>query len=104
MRFAAIGVALVGSISLSACTFLNPGGAAAARWAALERSREAKLAGVTNADRVCKVMPVTGSTMPKKICSTQAEWDVAEKEQRDAAEKFNSELRNNTGNVGDSPG
>lgn len=100
MRIAALAVALVGSLSISACTFLNPGGHAAARWAALEKAREAKLAGVTDADKICKVMPVTGSTMPKKICSTQAEWDVAEKEQREASEKFNSDLRNNSGNVG----
>lgn len=104
MRFAVLSVALIGSLSVSGCTFLNPGGHAAARWAALDKARAAKVAGVTDADKVCKVMPVTGSTMPKKICSTQAEWDFAEREQREASEKFNADLRNNSGNVGDSPG
>lgn len=103
MRIAIIAAGLAGPLLLSGCSnFLNPGGAAAARWAAVEQARAAKVAGVSNADKVCKVMPVTGSTMPKKICSTQAEWEVVERQQREASEQFNSDLRNNSGNVGSS--
>ena len=101
MRYLA--VAMGGIVLLAGCSnFLTPGGAAAARWSALEKSRAEKVAGLTDADRICKVMPVTGSNMPKKVCSTQAEWDTIEKQQRDAAERFNADLRNNAGNI--SPG
>jgi len=100
MRIAFIAIALAAPLLLSGCSnFLNPGGAAAARWTALEKTRAARVAGLTDADRICKVMPVTGSNMPKKICSTQAEWETAERQQRDAAEQFNADLRNNSGNV-----
>lgn len=103
MRYIAIAAGSL--VLLGGCSnFLNPGGAAAARWAALDKSRAAKLAGDTNAEKICKTMPVTGSNMPKKICSTQAEWELVEREQRDASEKFQSDLRNNSGNVADSPG
>lgn len=104
MRIVTLAIALASAVSLSACSFLNPGGAAAARWAALDKARAAKSAGATDADKICKVMPVTGSTLPKKVCSTQAEWDTVEREQREASDKFNSDLRNNSGNVGDSAG
>ncbi len=101
MRIAVIAIALAGPLVLSGCSnFLNPGGAAAARWAEVEKTRAAKVAGLTDADKVCKVMPVTGSTMPKKVCSTQAEWETIERQQREASEKFNADIRNNSGNVG----
>lgn len=98
MRYLALAAGCL-VLSAGCSNFLNPGGAAAARWAALEKSRAANVAGVSDAEKICKVMPVTGSNMPKKVCSTQAEWDTAQKEQREAAEQFNADLRNNSGNV-----
>lgn len=101
MRYLALAVGSL--VLLAGCSnFMTPGGAAAARWAALEKTRAAKVAGLTDADRICKVMPVTGSNMPKKVCSTQAEWETVERQQRESAEQFNADLRNNAGNI--SPG
>lgn len=95
MRAVSIAVVLAGAVSASGCGILNASGSAATRWAAIERARAEKANPSMGADaaRICKTMPVTGSTLPKRVCSTQAEWDAADAQNRAAAEDFNREMR-----------
>lgn len=96
-----IAAIIVSAALLGSCgNFLNAGGAAAARWAALDQARANKLSDGSDAEKICKTMPVTGSTMPKRVCSTQAEWEAVQQQQREASERFNADVRNNSTNVG----
>jgi hypothetical protein len=45
-------------------------------------------------DKICKRLAVTGSNMPKRICSTAAEWAAYEKQKREEADQFNQDLKN----------
>lgn len=100
MRYIVVTVvsAIVGAVALSGCTTLiTPSGSAATRWAALDKSREAKASGLTDT-RICKSMKTTGSNFPQKVCSTQAEWDAFDEEALKSAEEFDAGRR--AGNSG----
>lgn len=91
MRHVAIGLA--GVFLLSGCGgFLTPSGGAATRWAALEKSRAAKANGA-EAGKICKTMSVMGSNFPQKVCSTQAEWDAFNEQQRKTVDEFDAGRR-----------
>lgn len=86
-------VAISGVVMLSGCaSLLTPSGSAATRWAALEKSRAAKAAGVEST-QICKTMSVMGSNFPQKVCSTQDEWDQFNAEQRQSVDLFDSARR-----------
>lgn len=100
MRHIAIAMsgAMSGVIALSGCTgLLTPSGSAAARWERLEQARAEKAAGI-DSSKVCKNMTVMGSNFPQRVCSTQAEWDAFDKEQRQSADDFDAARR--AGNTG----
>lgn len=86
--------AIAGFVTLSACsTLLTPSGSAAARWAALEKSRAEAASAQAGERKICKNMPVMGSHFPEKVCSTQAEWDALDEQTRQSAEQFDSDRR-----------
>jgi hypothetical protein len=89
MRQIVLAAALAGLASLGACNFLTPSGGAAARWAAIENARAARANPTANADKICKSMTPTGSIMPQRICSTQAEWDAFDRESSKTVDAFN---------------
>jgi len=97
MRAGSVALVLAGALSASACSFLNPSGSAASRWANLEKTRAMKADPQLAAKQVCKSMKITGSNLPTRVCSTQAEWDAREELERQAAEDFNTRMRD--GNV-----
>ena len=47
--------------------------------------------------KICKRMPVTGSNMPQRVCSTADEWAAYDKANRAAAEVFDEDRRQNAG-------
>ena len=94
MRFtivAAVGV----MIMLGGCAnFLVASGSAADRWATLEKARAAKqYAAASGEAQVCKTMPVMGSNMPQKVCSTQEEWDEFDRQTGASVEAFDKDRR-----------
>lgn len=92
-------VALAGVAMLGACSsLLTPSGSAATRWAALEKSRAAKAAGMEST-QICKTMSVMGSNFPQKVCSTQDEWDQFNEDQRQTVDEFDRGRR--SGGTGD---
>jgi hypothetical protein len=96
MRY--IAAALAGILLLCGCaSLMTPSGSAAARWAALEKSRAAKAAGVEG-EKICKNMSVMGSNFPQRVCSTPEEWKAFEEEQLKTAEEFDRQRR--AGNTG----
>lgn len=86
---AVAGVALLGGCA----SLMTPSGAAAQRWAALDRARAAKAAGATDAQKICKNLPVMGSNFPKKVCSTQEEWDAFNAQEREKVDQFDADRR-----------
>ena len=102
MRAIKLTIMLAGAVSASGCGILNASGSAATRWAAIDRARAEKANPSMSADaaKICKTMPVTGSTLPKRVCSTQAEWDAADAQNRAAAEDFNREMRSGNAEPG----
>lgn len=90
---AAVGLAVLGGCA----GLLKPSGSAATRWAALEKSRAEKANASLAGEQICKNMPVMGSNFPKKVCSTQAEWDEFDAQMRQSANDFDNQRR--TGNV-----
>jgi hypothetical protein len=94
MRLVMFAAALAGLVSLSACNFLTPSGAAAATWERLEAGRAAKLAEKTNppppgAKKICKSIVPIGSIMPQKVCSTESEWAEFDAETGKTVDTFN---------------
>jgi hypothetical protein len=96
MRFAI--VAVVGAMITGGCaTLLTPSGSAADRWATLEKARAAKQhAALSGEELICKSMPVLGSNMPQKVCSSQEEWDRFDKAGQEGLEN----IRNQSGQYG----
>lgn len=91
MRF--VTIALAGAFLLGACqSLVTPSGNAAARWAALEKSRAAKAAG-TQTTKICKNMTVMGSNFPQKVCSTAEEWKAFDEQQLQTADEFDRQRR-----------
>lgn len=43
--------------------------------------------------KICKSMPVMGSNFPKRVCSTQAEWDRFNEETYKSVEDFDRDRR-----------
>jgi hypothetical protein len=101
MRFVA--VAMVAVLLSSGCAnLLTPSTNAAARWAAQAKAREAreggrlKLVSNPNDKKLCKEMPVIGSNMRKRVCSSESEW-----ESYDTAERLKTEdIKQSSGNYG----
>ena len=93
----AVSMVLAGFLLGGCAGFLTPSGGAATRWAALEKSRAAKASGVEES-QICKTMSVMGSNFPQRVCSTQAEWDQFDAEQRQVADEFDRQRR--AGNTG----
>lgn len=93
MRTAAI--AIVGVVMMGGCAnFLVPSGSAADRWATLEKARAAKQhAAASDEGQICKNMPVMGSNMPRKVCSTQEEWDKFERQTRESVEAYDRDRK-----------
>jgi len=91
MRY--IVVAIAGVFTLSACaSLLTPSGSAAARWERLEQARAQKAAGA-DPNKICKTLSVMGSNFPQRVCSTQAEWDAFNEQQRQTADEFDTGRR-----------
>jgi hypothetical protein len=93
MRFVAIAATLAGALSLGACSFLNPSGSAATRWANLEKSRAAKADPAASGQQVCRSIKPTGSNVPQRVCSTQAEWEAVDAQALENAEDFSRDIR-----------
>lgn len=93
MRIVGLAAMLAATLSLGACSFLNPGGSAAARWANLEKARAAKANPAPAGSQVCRSIKPTGSNVPQRVCSTQAEWDVVDAQARENAEEFSDDVR-----------
>lgn len=92
-----VGIAIFGIAMSGGCaSLLTPSGTAATRWAALEQARAAKAEGAQE-EKICKNMSVMGSNFPKKVCSTKAEWDQFDEQQRAAADEIDRQRR--TGNT-----
>lgn len=93
-------IAVLGVVMLGGCaTLLTPSGSAAARWAALDKSRAAEAAGVQE-EQICKRMSVIGSNLPQKVCSTKAEWDEFDRQQQAQSDDFNrARLLGDTGST-----
>lgn len=101
MRILPFAAALAAALALGACGgFMTAGGAAAKRWAALEKARIAKANADPNDPQVCRTTTVTGSVVPQRICSTQAEWDATDAMARADAEAFNREMRSGNAEPG----
>jgi hypothetical protein len=97
MRLFVLAAMVAGCASLAACSFMEPSAGPAARWAAIEKARKAKAnpnpqVASAEGEMICKTMTPTGTIMPKKVCSTEAEWDAFDAETAKTADKFN-ELR-----------
>ena len=43
--------------------------------------------------KICKSMPVTGSMNPKRVCSTQAEWDAFDKTAKEVSDKYDEQRK-----------
>ncbi len=92
-----VAIAIFGVVMLGGCAgLLTPSGTAATRWAALEKSRAAKATGVQE-EKTCRTMSVMGSNFPQKVCSTKAEWQQFDEQQRAAADEIDRQRR--TGNT-----
>ena len=94
MRLVVFAAALAGVVSLSACSFLTPSGSAAARWERLEAAREAKAnppteVAAATGKKICKSITPIGSVMPKRVCSTESEWEQFADETGKTADGFN---------------
>jgi hypothetical protein len=86
---AAIAVTTLGGCS----NLMTPSGSAATRWAALEKSRAA-LANPGSGERmICKDMTVMGSNFPKKVCSTQAEWDTFNTKAHESVDAYDKDRK-----------
>jgi hypothetical protein len=96
MRLALLAAGVI--IMLGGCAnFLVASGPAADRWAALEKARAAKqYAAASGQGQICKTMPVMGSNMPQKVCSTQEEWDEFDRQTRESVEAFDKDRRQGT--------
>lgn len=87
-------VAVAGIVVLGGCSnLLAPSGSAATRWAALEKTRAAKASGNPDEGKICKSMTVMGSNFPQKVCSTQAEWDAFNEQERTKVDQFDADRR-----------
>lgn len=84
---------LAGALSVTACGFMNAGGSAASRWARLEEARLAKANPSPDGAQICRTMRATGTNVPQRVCSTQAEWDATDAQNRADAENFSREMR-----------
>ena len=53
--------------------------------------------------KICKKMPVMGSIAPKRVCSTQAEWDDFARQGREGVENLQRDGRDSAGSpqIGD---
>ena len=91
----------VAAIVIAACVvtggcghFLTPSGSAANRWAALEVARNARQQAAVSGDgQICKSMPVMGSNMPKKVCSTKEEWDEFDQQMHESVDAFDKDRK-----------
>jgi hypothetical protein len=95
MRFC-VTIAVAGVVTaLGGCAnFLVPSGPAAERWDALEKARAAKqYAVVSGEEPICKNMPVMGSNIPQKVCSTPAEWDEFDRQARESVDVFDKDRK-----------
>ena len=86
MRFATVAIAgamimLCGCSSLPASTSVAGAGAAQ------------QLADASGEEKICKNMRVMGSNMPKRVCSTQAEWDAFDKETRASVDAYDNDRK-----------
>ena len=93
MRTVTLAVALTGALTTSACSFMNPSGSAATRWDNIDKARAMKANPELAAAQICRSIKVTGSNLPTRVCSTQAEWDAQEELDRQASEEMNSRMR-----------
>jgi hypothetical protein len=59
-------------------------------------ARPAQLASTDGEQKICKNVPVTGSNMPRRVCSTRAEWDAYAKKGREGVEQFDNDMRSQT--------
>ena len=101
MRILPIAAAVAATLALGGCGgFVTAGGAAAKRWAALEKARVARANADPSVPQVCRAVTVTGSVVPQRICSTQAEWDATDAMARADAEAFNREMRSGNAEPG----
>lgn len=100
MRIVITCLLLAGAVSVGGCGFLKPGGSAETRWANLEKTRAAKANPQAGQEQICRSLKVTGSNLPQRVCSTQAEWDAADAQARTDAETFNREMRSGNGEPG----
>ncbi len=102
MRAVSLAVMLAAVFSMTGCGLLNASGSAATRWAALDKARAEKANPTTSADasRVCRTMNATGSNVPKRVCSTQTEWDATDAQNRADTEDLNREMRSGNAEPG----
>jgi hypothetical protein len=97
-----LAIVLAATLSVAGCGLLNASGGAATRWAAIDKGRLEKTSGAASADagRICKNMKATGSNVPQRVCSTQAEWDAADAQNRADAEDLTREMRSGSSTFG----
>ena len=100
MRTVMLAVMLTGVFAMGGCSFLNAGGAAKTRWANIEKQRAMKANPELAGQQICKSVPITGSNLPQRVCSTQAEWDAAEQLALQDAENFNRQMRDGNAEPG----
>ena len=62
-------------------------GPVAAEGPALQTTTAPKPAKVRKADMVCRHEAVVGSRMPRRICTTQGEWEIRSANDRQQVEK-----------------
>jgi hypothetical protein len=81
-------------VMLSGCSSLmTASGSAAKRWAALDEARAAKANAATGSGKICKDVKVMGSNFPQKVCSTQEEWDVFDKQTRESVDVYDQQRK-----------
>lgn len=57
--------------------------------------REARLAS-GGEGMVCQSVEITGTRFPKRVCRTQAEWDLENNQDRQAADEYGRQTRENS--------
>lgn len=48
-------------------------------------------------DEVCRNVEVTGTRFPQRICRPRGEWEAADRGQKDAADEYTRQTRENAG-------
>lgn len=57
--------------------------------------REARLAS-GGEGMVCQSVEITGTRFPKRVCRTQAEWDLENSQDRQASDEYGRQTRENS--------